>query len=78
MFLRIRNVCIAPGAALAFHAGGSRRQGAPDPYFTGQMTNAYKPALRRYLTSHRYMETFDFHTISGDDMIRRFGYRACQ
>ncbi|MGM4891454.1 hypothetical protein [Tardiphaga sp. 839_C3_N1_4] len=77
MFLRIRNVCIAPGAALAFHAGGSRRRGVPDPYFTGQMLNAYKPALRRYLTSNRYMETFDFHTISGEEMTKRFGYPAC-
>ncbi|QUS38843.1 hypothetical protein RPMA_08370 [Tardiphaga alba] len=76
MFLRVRKVCIAPGASLAFHAGGNPRRGV-DPYYTGQMLNAYKPALRKYLTSNGYMDRFDFHTISGDEMIRRFGYPAC-
>jgi hypothetical protein len=69
MFLAVRNVCIAPNASLAFHAGGNRRRGI-DPYFTGQMLATYKPALRKYLTSNHY--------ISGDEMVRRFGYAACR
>ncbi|MDB5618978.1 MAG: hypothetical protein JWQ24_3216 [Tardiphaga sp.] len=77
MFLAVRNVCIAPNAGLAFHAGGSPRRGI-DPYYTGQMLNTYKPALRKYLTSNHYMETFEFHTIPGDEMVRRFGYAACR
>jgi hypothetical protein len=24
-----------------------------------------------------YLETFQFHTITGDDMIEKFGYPAC-
>lgn len=77
MFLAVRNVCIAPTASLAFHAGGSPRRGI-DPYFTGQMLSKYKPALRKYLVGNHYMETFEFHTISGDEMVRRFGYAACR
>jgi hypothetical protein len=77
MFLAVRNVCIAPGASLAFHAGGNPRRGI-DPNFTGQMLATYKPALRKYLTSNHYMETFEFHTIPGDEMVRRFGYAACR
>ena len=76
MFLRVRNVCIAPGATLAFHGGGRPGAGI-DPYYTGQMLSSYKPSLRRYLTTNRYMETLEFHTISGEEMTRRFGYPAC-
>lgn len=78
MFLAVRHVCITPGATLAFHAGGNRRKGVPDPYFTGAMLSTYKPALRRYLTSNHFMDTFDFHTISGDELVKRFGYPACR
>ncbi len=77
MFLAVRNVCIAPNASLAFHAGGNPRRGI-DPYYTGHMLATYKPALRKYLTSNHYMETFEFHTISGDEMVRRFSYAACR
>lgn len=76
MFLGIRNVCIAPGATLAFHAGGSPRNGV-NPRYTKQMLNTYNGSLRRYLISNHYMDRFEFHTISGQDLIKRFGYRAC-
>jgi hypothetical protein len=78
MFLGVRHACITPNATLAFHAGGSRRRGVPDPYFTSQMLSTYKPALRQYLTSNHFMDTFDFHTISGEELISRFGYPACR
>lgn len=78
MFLSVRNVCIAPGATLAFHAGGNMRGGVPNPQRTAQMLNTYKPALRRYLTSNHLMDTFAFHTISGEEMVKRFGYPACR
>jgi hypothetical protein len=29
------------------------------------------------VTSHHYLDTLEFHSISGGDMIRKFGYRAC-
>jgi hypothetical protein len=78
MFLSIRNVCIAPGATLLFHAGGSRRKGIISAYYTQQMLNTYNAALRRYVTDNHFMETFDFHPISGSEIIKRFGYPACR
>lgn len=78
MFLSIRNVCVTPGATLLFHAGGSMKKGVVSPYYTQQMLDTYNPALRRYVTDHHFMETFAFHPISGRDIIKRFGYRACR
>jgi hypothetical protein len=77
MFLGVRNVCITPNAVLAFHGGGSMRKGTVDPRYTAQMLSTYKPALRKYLTSNHFMDTFDFHRISGEELIKRFGYPAC-
>lgn len=77
MFLSVRNVCIAPGASLAFHAGGNRHRGIM-PEYTAQMLKTYRPALKRYLVSNRLMETLDFTTISGQEMISRFGYPPCR
>jgi hypothetical protein len=42
------------------------------------MLDSYNPALRRYVTENHFMETFDFHPISGRDIIKRFGYPACR
>ena len=78
MFLAIRNVCITPGATLAFHAGGNSRGGTPNASISAQMMSTYKPSLRKYLNSNHVMERFEFHTISGDDMVKRFGYAACR
>jgi hypothetical protein len=71
MFLALRNVCIEPSARLLFHAGKTARG-------TRDMLNSYNPALKRYLTARGVMESAAFHTISGRDMIRLFGYRACR
>jgi hypothetical protein len=30
------------------------------------------------VTQNHYMDTFAFHTISGRDIIKRFGYPACK
>ena len=70
MFLAVRNVCIEPGAQLLFHAGKTERG-------TRDMINSYNGKLRAYLAANRIMESSAFHTISGNDMIRRFGYRRC-
>lgn len=78
MFLAVRNACIEPNASLAFHAGGDARWGGPDVYYTSQMLSTYKPALRNYLVRNHYMDRFEFHTISGEDMVKRFGYAACR
>jgi hypothetical protein len=77
MFLSIRNVCVSPGATLLFHAGGNRQKGISASY-TQQMLSTYNAALQQYVTANHYMETFDFHSISGRDIIKRFGYPACR
>jgi hypothetical protein len=70
LFLKLKNVCIEPTAELLFHAGGS-------PHSTSVMLASYNAKLRSYLMSNHYMDTPEFHTISGLEMIQRFGYRAC-
>lgn len=76
LFLGIRNVCIERSARLLFHAGHNRnREIAARP--TQHLLAAYNGALRNYLNAGGYMNTLSFHTISGADMIRKFGYREC-
>ncbi len=70
MFLAVRNVCIEPSARLLFHAGKAERG-------TRDMISSYNSKLRAYLVANRIMESSAFHTITGRDMIERFGYRQC-
>jgi hypothetical protein len=70
MFLALPNACLEPSARLLFH-------GAKLPVGTRRMLNSYNSKLRRHLIANRIMESPQFHTISGRDMIHRFGYRAC-
>jgi hypothetical protein len=65
---REKNVCIERSAALRFHAGSS-------PISTAHMIEAYNARLRNYLNTGNYMNSSAFHTISGSDMISRFGGR---
>ena len=76
LFLAIRNVCIEPGATLLFHAGHNRQHDV-NASSTSHILAAYNSALREYVTANHYMDTLAFHTISGRDMISKFGYRAC-
>lgn len=78
MFLSIRNVCIAPGATLLFHAGGSMRKGIVSPGRTQQMLDTYNASLRQYVTANHFMDTLAFHSIPGSEIVRRFGYPACR
>jgi hypothetical protein len=70
LFLGIRNVCIEPEASLLFHAGRN-------PSTTGLMYGAYNSSLSAFLEEHHALETSAYFTISGTDMIRKFGYRGC-
>jgi hypothetical protein len=70
LFLKLKNVCIDPNAELLFHAGGS-------PHSTRVMLDSYNGKLRSFLTANHYMDTTAFHTISGREMIQKFGYRQC-
>jgi hypothetical protein len=42
------------------------------------MLNAYNAKLRAYVVANHFMETTTFHTISGRDIISKFGYRECK
>jgi hypothetical protein len=76
IFLGIRNVCVDRGARLLFHAGHDRQWNIR-PSATNHLMRHYNARLRAYLVANHVMETLSFHTISGSDMIGRFGYRAC-
>jgi hypothetical protein len=78
IFLSIRNVCITPNATLLFHSGGNPKTGHMNPASTEHMLGAYNSPLRQYVTDNHFMDTFAFHSISGRDMVRRFGYPACR
>ena len=79
MLLAIKNVCVDPGARLLFHAALFPNEAGqkPPPKRQAAMLAAYKPALRNYLVKNGYVSSFEFHTISGADIIRKFGYRQC-
>ena len=71
MFLAIRNVCVEPGASLLFHAGSG-------PGATGAMRGSYNASLSAYLDEHHAFDPGGaFFTVSGGDIIRKFGYRQC-
>ena len=75
MFLGIRNVCVERSAQLLFHAG--KAKGVVTPAATARMTNMYNGRLRAYLAAGGYMDTLAFHTISGAEIVSKFGYKAC-
>ena len=76
LFLAIRNVCIGRSATLLFHAAHDRSRNVSPP-LTSHMLDAYNARLRAYVTANHYMDTLAFHSISGRDMIQKFGYRQC-
>jgi len=76
LFLAIRNVCIDRNATLLFHAGHDRSRNVT-AWATNHLLDAYNARLRAYVTANGFMDTLAFHSISGSDMIRRFGYREC-
>jgi hypothetical protein len=76
LFLGIRNVCVDRNATLLFHAAHDRSRNV-SPSLTSHMLGAYNARLRHYVAANHYMDTLEFHSISGSDMIRKFGYREC-
>jgi hypothetical protein len=73
MFLSLRKVCVDLNATLLFHSG--RRLGAVGG--KERMLSTYRPKLRKFLIANHYMDTPEFHAISGLDIVRKFGYRPC-
>jgi hypothetical protein len=76
LFLSIRNVCVEPQATFQFHAGNDGKGKISDGA-TNHLLKHYNPKLRRFVVENGYLETFQFHTISGRDIIEKFGYPAC-
>lgn len=70
MFLKLKNVCVDQNAELLFHAG-------KHPFATKLMLDSYNAKLRRFLIANHYMDTPEFHTIPGREIIQRYGYRRC-
>jgi hypothetical protein len=78
IFLGIKNACVEPGAVLLFHAGNSAGDSnKPSADATKHMLDAYNPNLRDHLLKHHVMDSFAFFSISGTDLIQKFGYREC-
>jgi len=77
LFLGIRNVCIVRSARLLFHAGHDRQRNIKASA-TSHLMSAYNGRLRAYLATNHVMDTLAFHTVSGSDMIGKFGYRECR
>jgi hypothetical protein len=77
LFLGIRNVCIGPQASLLFHAPHDDQR-RPSEYYLKLFLPHYNAKLRAFLLANHALERVDpFFTISGRDMIGKFGYRAC-
>ena len=64
------------GAELLFHAGHDRQRNV-NARSTQRMLDAYNASLRQYVIANHYMDTLEFHRISGADIIDKFGYREC-
>jgi hypothetical protein len=72
MFLSLGSVCVDQDATLLFHSGrpGTTRG-------RERMLATYNAKLRDFLINNRYMDTPEFHGISGRDIVRKFGYKTC-
>jgi hypothetical protein len=80
MLLAAKNVCVDPNATLLFHAAllPNQKGQKPNPKKQAMMLASYNSKLRNYLVSNGYVDSFEFHAISGRDIIQKFGYRACK
>lgn len=72
MFLSLRNVCIDRKAILLFHSGRPGTVRGRD-----RMLATYNAKLREFLIANHYMDSPEFHAISGSDLVQKFGYRSC-
>jgi hypothetical protein len=76
LFLGLRNVCVERGATLLFHSGHDRQRNL-NAGSTQRMLNAYNASLRQYVVDNHYMDSLEFHAISGAAIIDKFGYKEC-
>jgi hypothetical protein len=76
LFLGLRNVCVERSATLLFHSGHDRQRNL-NANSTNRMLSAYNASLRQYVVDNHYMDSLAFHSISGADIIDKFGYKEC-
>jgi hypothetical protein len=76
LFLGLRNVCVERSATLLFHSGHDRQRSL-NANSTNRMLSAYNASLRQYVVDNHYMDSLAFHSISGADIIDKFGYKEC-
>lgn len=79
LFLGIRNVCIERDATLMFHGGHDIREDitGPDTRASRAMLDRYNEALRRHLLEGHHMDSGEYHTLVGSQLIDRFAYKEC-
>lgn len=79
LFLGIRNVCIERDATPMFHGGHDIQENVtgPDTRASRAMLYRFNEALRQHLLDGHYMDTEEYHTLMGTELIDRFGYREC-
>ncbi|MCW5680746.1 MAG: hypothetical protein KF794_10745 [Xanthobacteraceae bacterium] len=77
LFLSIRNVCVEPNASFGFHSANDGN-GNKSEWGNRHLLSHYNPKLRRFVEDNGYLNTFDFHYISGRVIIEKFGYPACK
>jgi hypothetical protein len=75
--LAIKNVCVDPNATLYFHAAILHPNDPVDPAKNSRRANYYNSKLRTFVLANHYMDSWEFHPISGQDIIHKFGYRQC-
>jgi hypothetical protein len=76
LFLGICNVC---DASLMFHGGHDIQEDitGPGTRASRAMLYRYNEALRQYLLEGHYMDSGEYHTLTGNELINRFGYKEC-
>ena len=79
LFLGIGSVCVQRDAKLMFHAGHdiAENRTGPDTRASRAALYRYNESLRRYLLDGHHLDTDAYHTLSGGELIDRFGYREC-
>ena len=75
--LAIKNVCVDPNATLEFHAAILKPNLPVDPARNQRAASYYNSKLRSFVLANHYMDSWEFHPISGQDIIHKFGYRQC-
>ena len=75
----IRNICIGRDATPMFHGGHDIQENVtgPDTRKSCAMLYRYNMTLRQSLLEGHHMDSDEYRTLMGRELIERFGYREC-